>query len=326
MLIIKSPTNDPYFNIASEEYILENFSEDVFMLYINSPSIIVGKFQNTLAQLNIDYINQHQIKVVRRLTGGGAVFHDLGNINFSFLCHKDENDEAGFEKYTEPIVKYLQKLGVDAQLKGRNDLVIGDKKISGNAKLTTSKKVLQHGTLLYSSKMSELSQALKSDPLKFKDKAVKSIRSRVTNISDHLSNPLSCIEFEEGLIKYITFSNLTTTGYTFTDADIQNIKKLADDKYSTWDWNFGASPEYNFDKTLKTKGGIIEVRLIVQNGIITEFKLNGDFFTKFPVERLIFAFKGCRHELQAVKEVINNIKVEAYLVNISGDDLLEAFF
>ncbi|MDP8220589.1 MAG: lipoate--protein ligase [Candidatus Stygibacter frigidus] len=326
MLIIKSPTNDPYFNIASEEYILDNFTDDVFMLYINSPSIIVGKFQNTLAQLNIDYITENNIKVVRRLTGGGAVFHDLGNINFSFLCHKDENEEAGFEKYTEPIVKYLQNQGVNARLKGRNDLVIGDKKISGNAKLTTSKKVLQHGTLLYSAKMSDLSQALKSDPLKYKDKAVKSIRSRVTNISDHIFNPPSGKEFEDGLIKYITFSNLTTTGYTFSDADMKNIQKLADNKYSTWDWNFGASPEYNFDKTIKTKGGIIEVRLIVQNGIITEFKLNGDFFTKFPVERLLHAFKGCKHELLAVKDIISKINVESYLVNITGDDLLNAFF
>lgn len=326
MLIIKSPTNDPYFNIASEEYILNNFTEDVFMLYINSPSIIVGKFQNTLAQLNIDYITQNQIKVVRRLTGGGAVFHDLGNINFSFLCHKVENDEAGFEKYTEPIVKYLQSLGVNAELKGRNDLVIDDKKFSGNAKLTTTNKVLQHGTLLYSAKMSDLSQALKSDPLKFQDKAVKSVRSRVTNISEHLSNPISGKEFESGLIKYITSTYPTTEGYSFTDADIRQIQNLADSRYSTWDWNFGTSPEYNFDKTIKTKGGLLEVRLNVQNGIIKEFRLNGDFFTKFPVERLIIAISGCRHEVQAVKDTISKIKVESYLVNINGDDLLEAFF
>ncbi|MDP8211634.1 MAG: lipoate--protein ligase [Candidatus Stygibacter australis] len=326
MLIIKSPTNDPYFNIASEEYILNNFTEDVFMLYINSPSIIVGKFQNTLAQLNIDYIEQNQIKVVRRLTGGGAVFHDLGNINFSFLCQKDENNEAGFEKYTEPIVKYLNSLGVNAELKGRNDLVIDDKKFSGNARLNTTNKVLQHGTLLFSAKMSDLSQALKSDPLKFKDKAVKSIRSRVTNISDHLATPLSGKEFEEGLIKFITSSYPTTESCPFTDTDIRQIQKLADSKYSTWDWNFGTSPAYNFEKTIKTKGGLVEIRLNVQNGIIKEFRLNGDFFTKLPVERLIFAFDGCRHELQAVKDIISKIKVESYLVNIIGDDLLKAFF
>jgi lipoate---protein ligase len=326
MLIIKSPTNDPYFNIASEEYILDHFQEDVFLLYINNPSIIVGKYQNTIAQLNVDYIDKNKIKVVRRLTGGGAVFHDLGNINFAFLCQKDDADEAGFERYTEPIIKYLNLLGVEAELKGRNDLVIGDKKFSGNARLTTSNKVLQHGTLLYSAKMNDLSQALKSDPLKFKDKAVKSIRSRVTNISDHLNDPLSCQEFENGLINFITSSYQKSKLYIYNDSDTANISRLVDSKYSTWDWNFGSSPEYNFDKAIKTKGGILEIRLIVQKGIIQDIKLNGDFFTRFPVERLISAFKGCRHDVDAVKEVISCFKVEDYLVNINGDDLLEAFF
>ncbi|MCF7913093.1 MAG: lipoate--protein ligase [Candidatus Cloacimonetes bacterium] len=326
MLVIKSPSNDPYFNIASEEYILDNFQEDVFLLYINNPSIIVGKYQNTLAQLNVDYINENQIKVVRRLTGGGAVFHDLGNINFAFICHKKNDDEPGFERYTVPIIKYLNLLGVNAELKGRNDLVIDDKKFSGNARLSTNDKVLQHGTLLFSAKINDLSMALKADPLKFKDKAVQSIRSRVTNISEHLASPLSCQDFENGLIEFITSSYQQAKLYIFNQYDTDAINTLAAEKYSSWNWNFGTSPEYNFDKSIKTKGGILEIRLNVQNGIIKEIKLNGDFFTRLPVERLINAFKGCRHHTAAVKEVIRSFKVEDYLINISGDDLLKAFF
>ncbi len=326
MLIIKSPTNDPYFNIASEEYILENFSDDVFLLYINSPSIIVGRYQNTISQLNPEYIKQHDIKVVRRLTGGGAVFHDQGNLNFSFICQKSSDDDHSFERYTEPIINYLHTLGIKAQLKGRNDLVIDGKKFSGNARLTTPTKILQHGTLLFSSQMSDLTQALKSDPLKFKDKSVKSIQSRVTNISDHLPKPLSVQEFESKLVEYITSSYPQTQPYNFEDRDIEWIDFNSSHKYSTWEWNFGFSPKYNYDKTVKTKGGILEVRLMVEEGIIWKMELNGDFFTRQPIEPLLNAFWHCRHHPQDVHQILVEFKVEDYLINITGDDLFCALF
>ncbi len=326
MLIIKSPTNDPYFNIAAEEYILEDFTQDVFLLYINSPSIIVGRYQNTISQLNPEYIRQNDIKVVRRLTGGGAVFHDQGNLNFSFICHKSSDDDHSFERYTEPIINYLHTLGIKAELKGRNDLIIDGKKFSGNARLTTATKILQHGTLLFSASMSDLTQALKSDPLKFKDKSVKSIQSRVTNISEHLPESLSVQEFEIKLVEYIISSYPEAQPYSLNSIDIGRINYKSNDKYSTWNWNFGNSPKYDYDKTVRTKGGILEVRLIVSDGIIKQMVLNGDFFTRQPIEPLLIAFRNCRHHPHDVHDILAKFKVEDYLINVTGDDLFCALF
>jgi len=187
MLIIDSPSNDAWFNIASEEFLLHKYpDEELFLLYVNAPSIIVGRFQNTLAEINLDYVTRHSIKVVRRLSGGGAVYHDLGNLNFSFHIPQSDHDFSDFSKFTQPVVDLLNKLNVPARLEGRNDLLVEGKKFSGNAKLARNGKMIQHGTILLNSEMKILGEALKVNPLKFKDKAIKSARARVTNLIEYL--------------------------------------------------------------------------------------------------------------------------------------------
>lgn len=322
MLIIKSPSNDAYFNIASEEYILDNFSQDVFLLYINSPSIIVGKYQNTISQLNLDYIREHDVKVVRRLTGGGAVFHDLGNLNFSFICNRTQQHEHSFVRYTEPILSYLHKLGLKAELKGRNDLVINDRKFSGNARLTTSRKVLQHGTILFSARITDLSNALKTDPRKFEDKAVKSVQARVTNISEHLQIPMSVDSFKDGLLQHITSSYSSAEEYELRFKDISRIEYLARNKYTTWAWNFGNSPKYNFNKTIRTKGGSLQIRLEVDNGIIRDFYINGDFFTRTQLDPFIKAFINTPHEESSILSVLEKFPPDNFFIDISSRDIL----
>jgi lipoate-protein ligase A len=195
MHIIKRHNTDPYFNLATEEFVLKNWDEDSFMLWRNAPSIIVGKHQNTLAEINVEYVKHNNIPVVRRLSGGGAVFHDLGNLNFTFIQNGKAERLIDFRKYTEPILEVLEKMGVAAKFEGRNDLTIGGRKFSGNAEHIWKTKILHHGTLLFSSHMSDLTQALNVDPLKFQDKAVKSVHSRVTNISEHLSEPMDVMYF-----------------------------------------------------------------------------------------------------------------------------------
>ena len=325
MLCIRSNTNDPFFNIATEEYLLKNKSEDCFYLYINSPSIIIGKHQNSIAEINVDYVKENNIDVVRRLSGGGAVFHDPGNLNFSFIKTKEKNENADFRKYTQPILEVLNHLGVDAIFEGRNDLTIKGKKFSGNAKHMYQNKILQHGTLLFSSKLPDLSQALKINPLKYQDKAVKSVRSRVTNISEHLIAPISLEAFEDHIINHVRSLYDDTELYELTETDITAINKLVDEKYNTWNWNFGSSPKYNFQKGIKTTGGHIELNLEVKKGNIINAKIFGDFFNTNDIAELETLIIGIPHDLESIKAQLQQVELSNYLSDVTLDEFMEAF-
>ncbi|NPD45022.1 MULTISPECIES: lipoate--protein ligase [unclassified Lentimicrobium] len=325
MLCLRSKTNNPVFNIATEEYLLKHKDEDCFYLYINNPSIIIGKHQNSLAEINVDYVKENEITVVRRLSGGGAVFHDPGNLNFSFIKTKEKNEPIDFRKYTQPILDVLNALGVDAKFEGRNDLTIKGKKFSGNAKHIYQNKILQHGTLLFSSKLPDLSQALKINPLKYQDKAVKSVRSRVTNISEHLSTHISLEAFEDHIINHVRSIYDDTELYELTETDIAAINQLVDEKYSTWNWNFGSSPKYNFQKGIKTTGGHIELNLEVRKGEIVNAKIFGDFFNTNDIDELEKLIIGMPHDLGKIKAQLQQIELGNYLANVTLDEFMEAF-
>lgn len=326
MLCILSETNNPAFNLATEEFLLKNKKEDCFYLYINNPSIIVGKHQNTLAEINLDYVQKNNIEVIRRLSGGGAVFHDPGNLNFTFIKKGDKEKSVDFRKYTQPILDVLNKMGVKAKFEGRNDLTIKGKKFSGNAKLFYQDRILQHGTLLFGSKLPDLSQALKVNPLKFQDKAVKSVRSRVTNISEHLETPVSLEEFEESLVNHIRNLYHGSEFYELTESDVEAINKLVAEKYSTWDWNFGSSPKYNLRKGIKSKGGHIEVNLEVNNGKVQKAKIFGDFFNTKDIEELENLLMEVPHEYAKMKRHLEEIEIENYISNVSADEFAKGLF
>ena len=322
MLIIRRQNTDPYFNLATEEYVLKEIGEDSFMLWRNEPSIIVGKHQNTLAEINVDYVKQNNIKVVRRLSGGGAVFHDLGNLNFTFTMKSEDENMINFRKYTEPILEVLQNMGIDARFEGRNDLTIEGKKFSGNAMHIWKNKVLSHGTLLFSSHMPDLSAALNADPLKFQDKAVKSVRSRVTNISEHLKEPMDVLQFADRIQDHIAGKYPDARFYDLTEEDHRKINELVRSKYETWDWNFGYSPNYNFKKILRTeKSGTIEIDLDVHDGIIRKIRIYGDYFGKYDTEEIEVVLTGAEHKEESIRAALDRFDLNDYFLNLS----IEAF-
>ena len=326
MNIVRSNTSNPAFNLATEEFLMNHKQDNWFYLYINAPSIIVGKHQNSLAEINVDYVKENGVIVIRRTTGGGAVFHDPGNLNFTFIMKEHSGETADFRKYTQPIIDVLQAMDVDAKFEGRNDMTIEGKKFSGNAKAFYNGKILQHGTLLFNSTLPNLSQALKLNPLKYRDKAVKSISSRVTNISEHLKHDISLEEFEKRIVDHVRTMYADAKVYELTDEDRAAIQKLVDEKYGTWDWNFGYSPKYNLQKGIRTSGGHVEVNLEVRKGQIEDVKIFGDFFNTREVSELEDMLRGAPHEREKIRGILSTVGIEKYLNNVTVDEFIEGMF
>jgi lipoate-protein ligase A len=324
MLCIIRHETDPTFNLAAEEYAMTHFARESFMLWRNAPTVIVGRHQNTLAEIDAEYVQAHNIPVVRRLSGGGAVFHDLGNLNFTFIADTPDGQRAqvDFRRFTQPILEALQTLGVDARFEGRNDLTIDGRKFSGNAEYVSGGRVLHHGTLLFAARMADISAALRPDPAKFADKAVKSVRSRVTNISEHLPRPMTVLEFRDHLMAHVVATTPDAEAYAFTADDVRAITQLRDAKYATWEWNYGHSPRYNFSKRVRTAGGSLEATLEVVDGVIEEARIFGDYFSRREPGEIETALLGAAHQEEALRARLAPFEVPDYFVNVGADELL----
>lgn len=314
---------DPTLNLAMEEYVLKNLpaEESYFLFYINRPSIIVGKNQNTIEEVNQTYIDAHNIDVVRRISGGGAVYHDTGNLNFSFITDDDGNSFHNFQKFTEPIVQALQSLGVNAELTGRNDIQVEQAKISGNAMVKVKNRMFSHGTLMLNSDLDEVQNALKVNPAKIKSKGIKSVRKRVANIQEFLNAPLEIEEFKKIILKTI-FGETEVEEYKLTDEDWENIEKLSNDKYRTWEWNYGRNPKYNFEREEKFEKGFVQIKFDVKRGKIEHAKIFGDFFGVGDVTDLENALVGCLHDFEHIEEALSEYDLYHYFGDIDRHELI----
>lgn len=329
MLCFIDSTTDPYYNLAAEEFLLTGISEPVFRLWRNAPSVIIGRYQNAAAEINRDYAERKRIPVVRRMTGGGAVFHDLGNLNYTFISPRQKNEDtaAMFRRFTAPIIEALRKLGVNASLQGRNDLTIDDRKFSGNAICVHQNRVLQHGTLLFSASMTDLSEVLNTRPEKFIGKGVQSNRSRVTNISEHLPEGTSMTveDFSVYLRNFIAGSGNSFVFRDYTPEEIQRIETLKAEKYATWEWNFGTSPNYGINRYRKFPCGFIEAALDIAGGKIRSCKISGDYFFLRPTEEVEAALTGLPHERPAILATLQTLPLPDYFGQITAEELTDIF-
>ncbi|WP_169088335.1 lipoate--protein ligase [Paenibacillus sp. PL91] len=318
--------NDPSLNLALEEYILRSLpdNDDYLLFYINEPSIIIGKNQNTVEEINAEYVEKNGIHVVRRLSGGGAVYHDLGNLNFSFIMKDDGQSFHNFKKFTEPVVRALHKLGVEAEMTGRNDLQVGERKISGNAQFSTRGKMFSHGTLLFDSEIENVVSALKVNAEKYVSKSTKSIRSRVANISEFLKEPLTVEQFRQSLLQSIFEDSEEIPFYELTEQDWENVHKLADERYRSWEWNYGRSPAFNVQQKKRIEGaGTFDVRLQVEEGVIVGAAIFGDFFGRGDRNEVAEQLIGTRYEASALKELIDGIDLPFYFGPVTKEQWME---
>ena len=325
MRCIISENTDPCFNLASEEVLLKSRTEDYFLIYRNRPSIVVGKHQNTLAEINLPYVDEKGIVVVRRISGGGTVFHDMGNLNFAFITSGREGELVNYKQHTLPIIGAMKKLGLDVALGKRNELLLGTKKISGTASHVFKNRVLHHGTLLFSSEMKDLSKALKVKAGIFEDRAVKSVRSEVTNIREHLPEPMEIHDFQKLLFESV-MDSLKGCRYRYSEDDLIQISELKESKFSSWEWNFGYSPRYQFNRVLRYGEGEISLHMNVEKGVILEINIKGDFIGSRDIQALEELLTGNIHDPQTIRMRLSNIKVEEYIDGLGNEMLLSAMF
>ena len=314
MKFIDNISKDCYFNLAAEEYLLKGFEEEFFMLWQNDNTIVVGRNQNTLAEINAEYVRKKGIHVVRRMSGGGAVYHDLGNVNYTFIENRAESF-SDFSRFSQQVIRALKTLGVEAHAGGRNDLLIGDKKFSGNAQYVYRNRILHHGTLLFDSDLSKVSQCLKADPEKFRDKGIKSVKSRVTNLSGFMPEPMTVEEFKETLKREIEYEE-----YCFSQADIEAIEQLKREKYETYGWNFGYSPNYEIVNRERFSRGTVEFRIHVVEGKIAQIQAFGDFFSKCDLAGFYEQLKGVSYQKQEIKKVLKD--TDCYFAGIETEKII----
>ena len=320
--------HDPSFNLALEEYVVRNIAkdEDILLFYINEPAIIIGRHQNTIEEIAVDYVEQHGIHVVRRISGGGAVYHDLGNLNFSFTVPKTRGAFIDFQKFTAPVVEVLRNMGVPAELSGRNDIVVEGKKISGNAQYISSTHIMSHGTLLYASDLDEIGHALRVKPSKIESKGIKSVRSRVANISEFLSNPPDILQFRQQVLEGIFKGAKVIPQVELTPADWRAVEQLAQSRYRSWEWNYGASPAFNLKRETRYAGGGIEALLMVEKGILESVKFYGDFFSQRDVAELEALLANCPYEPQSLEQRLEQVDVDQYFSSLTAPELLALLY
>ncbi len=335
MIYIQNDSNNPFFNHALELYVMREMEEDAFILWRNKPSILIGRNQNTLSEINMTYADENQIDVVRRVSGGGTVFCDLGNINFSFITRKgrvsnlDKEGQkdcdltcSGFEKFAMPVVSALKALNIEAEFSGRNDILVAGSKVSGNAQYHEGNKLLHHGTLLYDGDLTLLAGALKSKPLKFKDKSVKSVASRVTNIAVHMTEKMDVMAFRAYLRDFIMREHGIEKVYQLTKKDLAEIEKIQKEKFESYDWNFGKSPSYTFDNAVKFPAGLLEYQAKIKGGLIQSLQIHGDFFGELPMENLCQHLVGTPYEINAIREKLEQVDIHAYAQNLKAEELI----
>lgn len=319
---------NPKLNLALEEYALRNFTSqsDYLLFYINEPSIIIGRSQNTIEEINQDYIEKNNIQVVRRISGGGAVYHDFGNLNFSFITNHDIKSLSNFKKFTEPVISALSKIGVEAELKGRNDILVKDKKISGTAQFSTGKRMISHGTLLFDTDLGEVANALQVKMSKIISKGHKSVRSRVANISEYIDRPLKIEEFRELLLNGLYEEREPFETYHLTPEEWKAVHALKEEKYDSWDWNYGRSPKFNVQYVKRFPVGEIDVRIFVEKGYLTELKIFGDFFGKEPLENLEKILIGVKYDKEEISKKLTGVKIEEYFGNILKSEFIDLLY
>ena len=326
MKYIVNTSNDPAYNVALEAYAFQKLTDidEIFILWINDPAIIIGRHQNTIQEINKEFIDKNGIHVVRRLSGGGAVYHDLNNLNYTIISNNTQEGAFDFQTFSKPVIDTLAKLGVKAEFTGRNDLEINGQKFAGNAQAYYKGRMMHHGCLLFDVDMSVLGQALKVSKDKIESKGIKSVRARVTNIVDHLSDKITVQEFSDAILAQMKEEYPEMDEYVLSDAELSEIQAMRDNQFATWDWTYGKAPEYTIERGVRYPAGKITTYANVENSTIKSVKIFGDFFGVKPVDDIEKMLEGVRYDYKDVLAALKTVDTSQYFSRMTPEEITKA--
>lgn len=316
---------DPAYNLAMEQYVFDCLPRDntYWMLWQNDNAIVIGKHQNTLAEINEPYVREHGIRVVRRLSGGGAVYHDMGNLNFTIITDAGDNELLDFHLFCRPVVEVLSSLGVTAEVNGRNDMTIEGRKFSGNAQYLRDGRVMHHGTILFDADLSVVGQALRVEPEKVQSKGIRSVRSRVTNVRPYLQADIDLPQFRRALLRHVVQQN-GGSAYDLTPQDLAAADALRRERYDTWAWNYGASPAGTVHRHRRVEGcGSVDIYISMAEGCVSDVSFRGDFFSAREPEALIPRLVGCRPTEEDYRRALEGVDVSLYFAGLDTQTFLD---
>lgn len=317
---------DPRLNLALEEFLLRHvrIAEPLLLFYINEPSVIIGRNQNTLEEIDPEYVKTNDIYLVRRMSGGGAVYHDLGNLNFSFITEGQE-DLHNFARFTDPVIRVLRELGIDAQLRGRSDIFAAGKKISGNAQYATRGRMFSHGTLLFDTNIAAMLKAINPRRVKIESKAVQSVRNYVSNIRELLPEDMTITELKQAILAG-TFGGNQIPTHELSEEDWDHVRRISADRYGTWEWNVGRSPRFNVQKSERFAVGKVDARIDVDKGLIQSIKIYGDFAGKQEIAELEARLIGVRYDPDVLAETLQDSNIQHYIGGLTREQFLEMIY
>lgn len=322
MIYINSNSTSPYFNFALEEYFMtqKNLDDDkIFLFWRTNPTVMIGRYQNTYCEINEKYVKENNINVVRRNSGGGTIYTDMGAWQFTFIEKNHKENGISFGKFTEPIITALRKENIDAHFNSRNDLLIGKRKFSGNAQYRKDNCVLHHGSILFNTDIKAMVESITVAEDKIIAKGIKSVRERVINISEVMKEDITSEEFRDIILNSLLKDSKT---YTLIQEDINKINKIKKDKFESWDWNYGKNPVFNINRWKRFDGGRVDFKLDIKNGIIKNCVIEGDFFLSGDISEIENAFVNCKYVKKDISKLLNEINVNSYFYKITKEDLL----
>ena len=326
MRYLRNPHTNPYYNMAFDEFCLESLpiDEPVFYLWQNRPAVIVGYNQEVNTEVNLEYLKANDIALVRRVTGGGAVYHDLGNLNYT-IVGRSEDLERDYPEYASLMMKALQALGIPATLSGRNDILVGGKKVSGFAKRVCKNRLMVHGTLMFDVDLDKLTQVLNPSATKLQSKGIASVRSRVANLREYLPEIADIQAFSQRLEEILS-CNYKDAEYKLSEDDLAHIQKLTDEKFATWEWNYGHSPKATLTHSARLACGTVEVHLTLKENRIASCRFEGDFLGNLPASEVEKALQGVVYEADAIRECLSQMEISHYFDGVAADDLVKLMF